>query len=316
VTNIENSTISGNDASNAGPGAAGSGGGLHVDAYSYYDTAPTPVLHQSGTVNVKNSTIAGNTAAAPAGGIFESANHGAGAPPIPPVVISSTIVGDNSPEDLRNDPGAPGFVAGHSLIESTAGAFALASAPAGSNIFKLDPQLGGLANNGGPTLTRLPAATSPVVDAGFGNTFSTDQRGPGSPRTLDGAVPNRAGSDGTDIGAVELPAQGACDGEAPTIIGTPGRDKIKGTPGPDVIRGLAGNDKIRGLAGNDVICGGSGNDTLRGGDGKDKLFGGAGSDRLIGGPGLDKLFAGTPGSKRSKKTNDRCSDAADQKHGC
>ncbi len=45
-----------------------------------------------------------------------------------------------------------------------------------------DPQLGGLANNGGPTMTALPAAGSPVIGAGKGCP-ATDQRGNPRPST-------------------------------------------------------------------------------------------------------------------------------------
>ncbi len=54
-----------------------------------------------------------------------------------------------------------------------------------------DPQLGPLQDNGGPTWTRLPTASSPVIDQGFDD-WSLDQRG--FPRVLGLAA---------DIGAVE-----------------------------------------------------------------------------------------------------------------
>jgi hypothetical protein len=65
------------------------------------------------------------------------------------------------------------------------------------------PQLGALANNGGPTLTMLPADTSPLVDqipnascdAGAG--ITTDQRGDARPSPAGGLC---------DIGAVEIPS--------------------------------------------------------------------------------------------------------------
>ena len=63
-----------------------------------------------------------------------------------------------------------------------------------------------------------------------------------------------------------------------TIIGTPGKDKIKGTPVADVIAAGNGKDTIKGLKGNDIICGGKGKDVLVGGKGKDKLIGGKGRD--------------------------------------
>ncbi|MFL5781328.1 MAG: choice-of-anchor Q domain-containing protein [Thermoleophilaceae bacterium] len=73
----------------------------------------------------------------------------------------------------------------------------------------LDPKLGNLHNNGGPTQTMAPAAGSPVIDAGFAFGLPTDQRG--VPRPFDfQSTPNVRGGDGSDIGAVELaPSFGA-----------------------------------------------------------------------------------------------------------
>jgi hypothetical protein len=57
------------------------------------------------------------------------------------------------------------------------------------------PRLGPLTNNGGPTLTRMPAADSPALDRGINPlNCQYDQRGPGFPR-VKGGFP--------DIGAVE-----------------------------------------------------------------------------------------------------------------
>ena len=41
----------------------------------------------------------------------------------------------------------------------------------------IDPKLGPLEDNGGPTLTHLPLSGSPVIDAGNDFRLSTDQRG-------------------------------------------------------------------------------------------------------------------------------------------
>lgn len=58
-----------------------------------------------------------------------------------------------------------------------------------------DPRLAALADNGGPTMTHMPAANSPVVDRGENpSSRMYDQRGPGFPR--------RRGLD-VDMGAVE-----------------------------------------------------------------------------------------------------------------
>ncbi len=65
------------------------------------------------------------------------------------------------------------------------------------------PWLGPLQDNGGPTLTHALLAGSPAIDAGTNSGLAFDQRG--QPRTIDNpAVLNGAGSDGTDIGALEV----------------------------------------------------------------------------------------------------------------
>jgi hypothetical protein len=80
----------------------------------------------------------------------------------------------------------------------TSGGFNLISAPscagaAATDLLGADPQLGSLSDNGGPTLTYLPAATSPSVDSGDAALCPTvDQRG----------LPRPSGA-GCDRGAVE-----------------------------------------------------------------------------------------------------------------
>ena len=58
----------------------------------------------------------------------------------------------------------------------------------------IDPKLGPLQNNGGPTFTHLPAWDSPAVD-GSDPAMGMDQRGPGFLRVVNGRA---------DIGAVEV----------------------------------------------------------------------------------------------------------------
>ena len=84
----------------------------------------------------------------------------------------------------------------------------------------------------------------------------------------------------------------ACNGLAPTIVGTGANNTITGTSGRDVIVGLAGADTINGMGGDDVICGGDGPDTIIGGDGNDWVDGGASNDDLNGGNGDDFLDGG------------------------
>ncbi len=85
-----------------------------------------------------------------------------------------------------------------------------------------------------------------------------------------------------------------CLGAQPTVVGTPGVNRLVGTAGDDVMVGFGGNDVIRGGAGDDRICAGPGNDRVQGGPGNDQIVGGAGRDRLVGGPGND-LIAGNSG---------------------
>ena len=67
----------------------------------------------------------------------------------------------------------------------------------------INPLLGPLQNNGGPTLTRAFLSGSPAMDKGHSSGLTTDQRG--FPRTFDNPmIPNATGGDGTDIGAFEL----------------------------------------------------------------------------------------------------------------
>lgn len=95
-------------------------------------------------------------------------------------------------------------------------------------------------------------------------------------------------------GAGGSPSTGVprCAGKPATIIGTPGRDRLKGTRKADVIVGLGGDDVIAGLGGDDIICGGPGADALTGGAGADRLLGQGGADAITGGAGADILTGG------------------------
>lgn len=168
---VVDSTISGNRATD--------GGGLFLYG-----------LYAGGTFNVLNSTLANNTASGTGGGMFANAG---------PVTVRNSIAGDNTAgamSDLGNSAGGS-FNVAFSLVESATGANIV---DGGGNIFNVDPQLGPLANNGGPTQTHKPAATSPVINAGdpaFVPPPATDQRD--QPRVVGGRL---------DMGSVELGAAG------------------------------------------------------------------------------------------------------------
>ncbi|HYD09448.1 MAG TPA: cell wall-binding repeat-containing protein, partial [Acidimicrobiales bacterium] len=107
----------------------------------------------------------------------------------------------------------------------------------GGNIVGASAALGALADNGGPTLTHLPTASSPVVDAGDAaadDLPETDQRG--SARVA-GAAP--------DLGAVEWSA--APDGGGDDGDGDGDDDGGRAVPDDDVYEGadrpLPGSDR-------------------------------------------------------------------------
>ena len=88
----------------------------------------------------------------------------------------------------------------YNLVENTSGTTLTGT----HNITGVDPMLGPLASYGGPTAMHILLTGSPAIDQG--KNFSgatTDQRGAGSERTVDGAAANATGGDGTDIGAFE-----------------------------------------------------------------------------------------------------------------
>ena len=139
IVRMINTTVSGN--SSAGPAS-----GLATVATPGLSTDEmrTEVLH---------STIASNTG--DIGATFLGAQS---------VAFSHTIVADNPVGDLLvaiDDPSL--FVIDHTLVEAPQSP----AIPAiGGNIVGVDPALGPLANNGGPTLTHLIAPGSAAYNAG------------------------------------------------------------------------------------------------------------------------------------------------------
>jgi endonuclease/exonuclease/phosphatase family metal-dependent hydrolase len=105
-------------------------------------------------------------------------------------------------------------------------------------------------------------------------------------------------------GVVATVALGTCGGKLATIVGGPGRDKLKGTGARNVVQSFGGNDVIASKGGNDTVCGGAGNDKLKGGPGDDVLKGEGGKDLLVGGPGSDRCVGG-PGKDRFRRCEQR-----------
>jgi hypothetical protein len=88
---------------------------------------------------------------------------------------------------------------GYNLLQSTVGA--LITGDVTGNIYGVDPILGPLQDNGGPTTTRALLTGSPAIDHGTADGLFTDQRGAPRPFVATGA---QHPGDGSDIGAYEF----------------------------------------------------------------------------------------------------------------
>jgi hypothetical protein len=197
---IESSTISGNTAGNPGLEQAGFGGGIYVDQSS---------------LRIVNSTISGNQATGYGGGISFGgfgndslllrlttvSNNTAGRKggglaignPSAAVQLDHSIVANGAPQDVSAilSGSLATLTANYSLIEAPGDSILVGA----NNLIGVDPLLGSLANNGGPTLTQRPLPGSPVIDAGnpaIPSPPATDQRG--FPRIFGAAI---------DLGSVE-----------------------------------------------------------------------------------------------------------------
>jgi CSLREA domain-containing protein len=206
---VESSTISGNTA--LSPGAGGGGGGLPGGSIG------GGIAVWSEAASVFGSTVVGNAAA---DGSNIHLGHGA----IPTLLLKSSLIGYGngfSNCEVSNQVTSSAITSqGYNL--STDGSCDLDQ---GTDLVG-DPQLGPLADNGGPTMTHaLPKASaaidrgiqSGILDSLVGPTLtsnSTDQRG--RTRTFDfGDVDNAAGGAGADIGAFERQSDDATGGTTP-----------------------------------------------------------------------------------------------------
>jgi len=177
-------------------GQSAYGGGLYV---------------AGGTVSIDHSTIAGNQALTGhtdyvpsnyywpgdgvGGGIVNNAGQSA-------LQVYDTILAGNVASYASDYNGSVAYRAsdlygsfaslGHDLIGNSSGGSGFAA----TDLLNVNPQLGPLQNNGGPTETMALLAGSPAINAGDNTSAPAyDQRGPGFPRIVGGTI---------DIGAFEV----------------------------------------------------------------------------------------------------------------
>ena len=247
VVTLVNSTVSGN-------GATTDGGGLYVDIGGTFDLQNTTV-----TNNIADSDANGS---GDGGGIFRGSAVD--------VVLRNTILAGNhdglevsltktdsqdpatvgSPFSYTltvtktgSNPDCAGSVtsAGNNLIGNTDGCAVslMGSDIAGTGAAPVDPRLGPLQNNGGPTETHALETASPAVDAGAGCP-ATDQRG--FPRPVgaacdigayEGSVPVASTGTATGFTVVDvLPAEVTLQSVSPTQGGCSGSTTITCNLGP------------------------------------------------------------------------------------
>jgi hypothetical protein len=175
---LENSTVTDNTATLDAGGVGGFGNVDIVSSTIASNSAPTGAnLTSSGAMSVRNSILA-----YPLGGGANCATSGG----------TLTSLGFNIDDEAT--PGSCNFTASGDQVG-------------------VDPKLGALVDNGGPTLTRAPADDSPAVNHGTAaglvaesNGRVTDQRGVVRPVSTD-----------ADIGAVELAPPTAITGGSSNV---------------------------------------------------------------------------------------------------
>lgn len=134
-------------------------------------------INNSGTLTLNNSTVSHNAAAGGGGGV---SNSGTFTP-------RNTIVARNQNTDLVGNLTSRGY----NLFGTTR---SRGFAP--TDVRNVNPLLGRLQNNGGPTLTHALRPGSPAIDAGNNtNAPRWDQRAAGFPRVANGTI---------DIGSFEV----------------------------------------------------------------------------------------------------------------
>src|SRR5262249_1701893 len=151
---VSNSTLSGNGGGNRGGGIWNSGTATVSNStlsgnIANCDDFSGGGIENSGTLMVSNSTLFGNFAIFGSGGIYNVT----GTLDLRNTILAGNLVGGFGAPDLLG----PLTSSGYNLIGNTSGG----SGYAPTDLLNVNPLLGPLANNGGPTLTHALLPGSP-----------------------------------------------------------------------------------------------------------------------------------------------------------
>jgi hypothetical protein len=216
---VINSTISGNGTATYSGGVYNNGSGMATilgstltDNYGYYGGA---IYNRNGTMTITNSTLSGNTAGWFGGGMGNtgtaavtsstftgnSAIYGGGIMNIGNLDLNSNLIAGNTAGDSADVIGLV-TIGAYNLVGT--GADGLVNGVDGNQVGSsggpINPLLGPLQDNGGPTLTHALLPGSPAInagDSGFMPPPDFDQRGAPFTRVSGGRI---------DIGAFEVQA--------------------------------------------------------------------------------------------------------------
>lgn len=171
-------TLVGNTASQAGAGIANTGtltvtnSTVSGNSTTLSEIASGAALMNSGTAEITYTTIAENIGTT-SGAVFSAPDT---------IQIRNSIVADNAPADCSY-PASSAILEANLDSDGSCDGFTITD----------DPQLGSLADNGGPTRTHSLAPSSPAKNAATGSCPASDQRG--EPRPHGSAC---------DLGAYEI----------------------------------------------------------------------------------------------------------------
>ncbi|MDE0803122.1 MAG: hypothetical protein OSA99_07330, partial [Acidimicrobiales bacterium] len=199
---ISNNATTGTDEGDGGGGLFNNGGTLTtLNVTISGNTSATDggaVKSNGGEVDLVHTTVTDNST-----GVIDVSEDGDGA-----LTIATSIVAGNEGDDCESDVTSDGY----NVVGSTCDVDGTGDV---TNVS--DPGLGGLADNGGATLTHLPASSSAAVDAGTADCVTdADQRG--ADRPVDG---DRDGTASCDAGSVEAlsAAPATANASSPTFTG-------------------------------------------------------------------------------------------------